>query len=163
MIFLVNREKGGRDLAHTIVIENAGVADLQQIYQLQCRVFHEEQGIPLADIPLTAAKKPQWWCAKLDQKIVGAVAVWREDGVTHWGRFLVAPAYRGRHIGSQLARESLAAIFAQGVEKVTLEARASTVKILLSLGGSVTGAEKLFYQGTITPMVIAQQSFSQGK
>ena len=76
------------------------------------------------------AKNPVCRCAESDGKIYAATAAWKENDETHWGRFAVFPAARGRHIGTELARFSFAELFGMGVDKIYMDARDATVKIL---------------------------------
>ncbi len=90
------------------------------------------------------AKKPICWCAEADGKIYAAAAAWKENTETHWGRFAVFPAARGKHIGTTLARISFDDLFDMGVDKIYMDARDATVKIVCGMGGRVIGAHISF-------------------
>lgn len=66
-------------------------------------------------------------------------AAWQEGSETHWGRFVVLPAFRGRHIGSRLARFSFDDLFAMGVDRIHMDARETTVRIVCGMGGRIVG------------------------
>lgn len=134
--------------------------DLEQIMDLQVRVFTGEQHIPADMVYSVERAHPQWWCAKEGRRVLGAVAAWQEEGVTHWGRFVTEPALRGRGIGKALARESLTALFAQGVPRVYMEAREATVHIICGMGGRVIGRPEPFFIGTVTPVEITPADFT---
>ena len=85
-----------------IVFRKAAIKDMPRIIELQTKIFSGEQNIPSDDISGFLARKPQCWCAVLHDAVIGAVAAWKENEVTHWGRFVTDPAYRGRYIGEKL-------------------------------------------------------------
>ncbi len=89
-----------------IVFREATEKDLPQIIDLQMRIFDGEQKIPPDDISEFLIRKPQCWCAVLNDIVIGAVAAWKEDNIVHWGRFVTDPDYRGHRIGTQIARLS---------------------------------------------------------
>jgi predicted GNAT family N-acyltransferase len=107
------------------------------------------------------AKEPVCWCAESpkDGKIYAAVAAWKENGETHWGRFVVFPAARGHHLGTELARTSFDDLFDMGVDKVYMDARDATVKIVCGMGGRVVGESYKFYEGNVTPVVLEKKDY----
>lgn len=135
--------------------------DLPEIMALQVQVFTGEQQIPESLVRSVQDAQPQWWCAKQDGKLLGTVAAWQENGVTHWGRFAVQSAHRNRGIGKQLARYSLEQLFAQQVQKIYMEAREATVHIICQMGGVVIGPAEPFFVGTVTPVELTSKDFIQ--
>lgn len=144
-------------------IRIAETEEIAEIYELEKRIFFGEQGIPAELIPVAQENTPIWWCAKAGGDLVGAVCAWKEEGQTHWGRFAISSACRGKHIGSQLLEASAEALFQAGVEQILCEAREQTVHIVKKLGGVITGDPIEFYEGTCTPMVLQRSSYLQKK
>ena len=68
-----------------------------------------------------------------------------ENGVLHWGRFVTNSRYRGLHIGTQLARRCFDDLFSQGYTQVYMEAREVTVKMIVNMGGEITGETVPFF------------------
>ena len=97
-----------------LVFRRAGKTDLPHILAMQADIFHGEQGIPDDDVGAFLQKRPICWCAGSGGVLCAAAAAWQEGSETHWGRFVVLPAFRGRHIGSRLARFSFDDLFAMG-------------------------------------------------
>ena len=126
---------------------------------LQKKVFHFEQNIPADDIEGFLDRNPMCWCAVCDDKIVSAAAAWEENGVLHWGRFVTNSRYRGLHIGTQLARRCFDDLFSQGYTQIYMEAREVTVKMIVNMGGEITGETVPFFAGTVTPLILKKESY----
>jgi len=142
-----------------IVFRKATEKDLPQIINLQTRIFNGEQKIPSGDISEFLDRKPQCWCAVLNNIVIGAVAAWKENNAVHWGRFVTDPDYRGNRIGTQIAQMSFDDLFAQGVEEIYMEARAVTAEIVCNMGGQIIGEPEPFYVGTITPVILRKSNY----
>lgn len=142
-----------------IVIRHPTKEELPQVLDLQNRVFHGEQQIPLDDPAEFLAKNPRFWCADQNGKIVGIVCAWKEDGKTHCGRFAVEPELRGQKIGGQLVRKFFDDLFAEGEEELYMEGREVTVKLVTGMGGKIVGETVPFYAGTITPMILRREDY----
>ena len=94
-----------------------------------------------------------------DGEIIGTAIAWLEDGIMHWGRFVVLLPYRGKKIGPKLARYSFEDLFSTGVEEIHMTARDTTVKIVCDMGGEVTGEPYEFYKGCVTPVVLKRGNY----
>lgn len=75
------------------------------------------------------------------------------------GPLVVLPAFRGRHIGSRLARFSFDDLFAMGVDRIHMDARETTVRIVCGMGGRIVGEPAAFYRGTVTPVVLERHAY----
>ena len=139
----------------------ASAEDLPHIMDLQVQVFTGEQCIPEEMVRAVQNAKPTWYCAELDGVPAGTVAVWQENGETHWGRFAVRPDLRGHGIGTALARYSLEQSFSRGIRRICMEAREATVHIICKMGGQVTGEAVPFFVGTVTPVEISAADFEK--
>jgi DNA-binding MarR family transcriptional regulator/predicted GNAT family N-acyltransferase len=131
---------------------------LPEVTKLLSETFAQEQNIPAELISLPAHLKSQCWIVRSGEYVLGTVAGWHENNHWHWGRFAVNPGYRGMGIGKQLARVSLQEMLEQ-TDKVLLDARDSTVKIISDLGGVITGPTTDFYGMPITPMRLKKEDF----
>ncbi len=144
-----------------LILRKAGLRDMEDVMQLQIDVFEGEQRIPSKLIPLPEDKSPRWWCALIGTTLVGAVAAWNENSQIHWGRFATRQNYRGLHIGTKLAQYSLEDLFSQQTEEIYMDARDATVKIICNMGGKIAGEPIVFYDGTITPIVLYEKEFKR--
>ncbi len=144
-----------------LIFRQARKDEMPRILAMQADIFHGEQGIPADDIDTFLAKKPICWCAKskIDGKIYAATAAWQENEETHWGRFVVFPAARGKHIGTKLAKVSFDELFNMGIEKIYMDARDATVRIVCGMGGHITGESYKFYEGNVTPVVLEKRDY----
>jgi DNA-binding MarR family transcriptional regulator len=129
-----------------------------EVMRLLTETFSLEQNIPAELISLPPQLSSQCWIVRAGEYILGTVAGWQENSHWHWGRFAVDPCYRGMGIGKQLARVSLGEMLTQ-TDKVLLDARDSTVKIISDLGGIITGPTTDFYGMPITPMRLKKEDF----
>lgn len=141
-----------------ITYRKAHTNETDHILELMADIFTGEQGIPREDVIAFIDKDPVIWCAVKVSIICGAVAAWKENGETHWGRFVISADMRGKHIGINLAKHSLEDIFKYGTEKIIIEARDSTTKIIRSLGGIITGDPFIFYSSNVTPLVLYKEN-----
>lgn len=148
-------------MINDLILRKATNPDMGNIIKLEIDVFHREQQIPSAMIPLPDENSPQWWCALLDASIVGAVAAWTDNNRVHWGRFATKRTYRGLHIGQKLAQFSLEDLFSQGIEEIHLDARDITVKIICEMGGKIIGKPTLFYDSNVTPVVLYRKDYME--
>jgi len=131
---------------------------LPEVTKLLTETFAQEQNIPAELISLPPQLKSQCWIVRSGEYVLGTVSCWYENNHWHWGRFAVNPCYRGMGIGKQLARVSLQEMLEQ-TDKVLLDARDSTVKIISDLGGIITGPTTDFYGMPITPMRLKKEDF----
>jgi DNA-binding MarR family transcriptional regulator/predicted GNAT family N-acyltransferase len=129
-----------------------------EVTKLLSETFAKEQNIPAELISLPPQLKSQCWIVRSGEYVLGTVSCWYENNHWHWGRFAVNPCYRGMGIGKQLARVSLQEMLEQ-TDKVLLDARDSTVKIISDLGGVITGPTTDFYGMPITPMRLKKEDF----
>lgn len=142
-----------------IVVRRAEEKDMEEIMELQIATFTGEQEIPADLIWLPQESRPQWWGAFCGEKLMGAVASWKEDGFQLAGRFAVVPGSRGLGLGKKLAEKAFDDLFAQGVEEIYMEARDVSVHIVQAMGGEIIGPAFDFYRGTVTPMKIRREKW----
>ena len=142
-----------------IIFRRAHESEYTKIIVLQSNIFHTEQGIPEDDVNEILSRLPICWCAEYNGEIIGTALAWKENGIMHWGRFVVIPSMRGHRIGPSLARYSFEDLFAQGVDEIHMTARDTTVKIVCDMGGVVTGDPKPFYDGNVTPVVLKRENY----
>lgn len=144
-------------------IRRALPEEFHQLRELATQVFETEQDIPRALDHMCPDWLPQWWCLEEDGVLLGCVALFREDDAWHMGRFVLSPALRGRHMGTQLLEVALHDVFQQDIDEVTMEARDTTVHILKKFGAEVTGAPFPFYRGQVTPMRLTRAAYRQSR
>ncbi|CAM2949360.1 GNAT family N-acetyltransferase [Vibrio neptunius] len=136
------------------------IEELKPVYRAEIDTlirdtFSGEQNIPPHLVPLSAGIPQKWWSARSGEYVLGAVACWEENGMWHWGRFVVDNRFRGLGIGKALARYSLAQIL-QETNEVQIDARDITVNIVKDLGGEFFGDKIDFYGMPVTPMRITR-------
>lgn len=162
-IKLIIDEVGVIEKDSNIIMEKVSPNYIEDVIRLATDVFTNEQNIPANLVPLNEDLQPIWWCARIDEVIIGISASWRENDEWHWGRYAVDKSLRGKGIGKKLAMFSLNEIFNLGVEEIYSEARDITVKMLGKLGCEVTGEPVNFYGDSVTPIIIKKSDFIQAK
>lgn len=86
--------------------------------------------------------------AKVDNKAVGYIGVWRILNEGHITNVAVHPDYRGRGIGSALVEELLSLCTKEGIDAFTLEVRESNLvaqHIYKQFGFEKSGVRKKYY------------------
>jgi predicted GNAT family N-acyltransferase len=121
-------------------------------------VFYKEQNIPKTLIPLRSDHQI-WWCVRRSNQLVGVVAAWEDQSEWHWGRLAIDKEVRGLGLGKKLVIKSLDELFQMGIEKVVIDARDITVRMVENLGGKITGKKVLFYGNPITPMELRKSDY----
>jgi ribosomal protein S18 acetylase RimI-like enzyme len=153
-IHLSDKERISLFNGSRIKIEKVLSNYMDDVTRIATEIFTHEQNIPENLIPINEDLKPVWWCAKVESDIIGVVAGWTENNQWHWGRFAVDRRLRGLGIGKKLAVFSLNEIFNLGVEKIFIEARDITVRMLKQLGSEVVGEPIDIYGEPVTPITI---------
>ncbi len=142
-----------------IKIEEVSSNFMDDAVRLATEVFTNEQNIPEKLIPINEDLSPIWWCARVEEDIVGVIASWTENNQWHLGRFAVDRRLRGLGIGKKMITFSLNEIFNLGAEKVFIEARDITIRILEQFGCKVVGKSMDFYGEPVTPGTIKKCDF----
>lgn len=132
---------------------------LPEIMALVDDVFTGEQGIPQEMNPIAPDRQPVWWYVLEEGRIVAAAAAYCLDGEWHMGRIAVAKPARGRGIGTRLIRHALREIFDMGAQRVRMEARDATVRIVRRMGAEMAGEPFGFYGANVTPVVVEKGKF----
>lgn len=159
-IMLRDKEKISSSNESQIKLEKVLSSHIDTVIKIATEVFTYEQNIPENLIPINEEMKPIWWCAKAGEDIIGVVAAWNESNQWHWGRFAVDKNLRGLGIGKKLAMFSLNEVFNLGAEKIFIEARDITVRMLAQLGCKVIGEPVDFYGEAVTPIIIKRCDFT---
>ena len=132
---------------------------MEAVMALNIATFTGEQGIPADMIAIPETQRPRWWCVFLGDRLVGTVAGYYDGDDFHMGRFAVDPALRGHRIGKQLVEYAFTDAFASGIERVDMECRDVTVRILLAMGARISGESFEFFGAQVTPMVMLKQDY----
>ena len=141
-----------------MTVQQATDKDMVEIMALVTHTFAHEQGIPEEMIPIPAEKDPHWWYIRQEGRIAATVALYREGEEWHMGRLAVDPSLRGGHIATQLLETAIPAVFAMGIDTIYTDSRDTTVHILRKFGGEVAGETGVFFNGSITPVVLKREN-----
>lgn len=134
--------------------------EMDTVLQLERAVFACEQNIPDHLIPIPQTLRPEWWCVRISDKIVGSVAGWIEQDQWHWGRFAIDQSLRSQGIGKKLAEYSLNEIFKLDAEEIYIEARDIAARMLVQFGAEVVGEPVDFYGQPVTPIILRKGAYN---
>ena len=143
-----------------IKIERVSPNYMDDSIRLATEVFTYEQNIPEKLIPVNDDLNPIWWCARIGEDIIGVIAGWIENNQWHLGRIAVDKRLRSLGIGKKMVTFSLNEIFNLNVEKVYIEARDMTVRMLKQFGCEIVGETIDFYGEPVTPITIKKSDFN---
>ena len=127
-------------------------------YDFLEQVFTKEQNIPKELIPLENDNQ-KWWCIRNANEVQGVVAAWTVDSQWHMGRLATDEKLRGLGLGTKLMIQAIDDLFQIETESIAFDARDIAVKIVLKLGGKVTGESYCFFDMPLTPMVLYKEDF----
>lgn len=133
--------------------------DLEEIMHIQEEVFTNEQEIPIEMLGIEEEQNPRWYLALDGKQIIGTCCAWVEEGKTHFGRFAIRNSYRGKHIGKQLLQYAYDDLFANGEEILWMEARDTSVHLIVQMGGEVIGEPVQFTNDRITPIILEKNKY----
>ena len=142
-----------------LIVRRADAREVPVLMDMQTRIFSEEQGIPAALVREVTGREPRFWVAVLDGRVVGGAAAWEEENGVHLGRFVVTAPLRARHIGRRILRCAFDELFADGAERVRMEARDVTVRLVCAMGGEIVGEPSPFFVGDVTPVLLEKSAY----
>ncbi|PSL07209.1 GNAT family N-acetyltransferase [Cecembia rubra] len=140
-----------------LIIVQLSDAQMALAIELMEMVFSLEQNIPSSYLPVKFLPQKSWG-AFHKQKLIALATAWWEGNIWHWGRYAVAPDWRGKGIGKKLAEQSIKELLDDGVNEIHIDARDITVSLLSKLGAKIIGETFDFY-GNVTPMRLTNQDF----
>jgi len=130
-----------------IVIELMKVDDIKNVVEVENKSFtipwHEE-----SFVQELANNLALYLVAKIEEKAVGYVGVWKILNEGHITNVAVHPDYRNKGIGKALVSELLLLCIKDGINSFTLEVRESNLiaqKLYKDLGFEEAGIRKKYY------------------
>jgi len=149
-----------------VTIRKGTIADMDAIMALLESIFEGEQDIPHQLHAVPESQKPEWWCADLDGRVVGTVALYlMEDGHWHMGRFVLSGNLRGQHVATRLLYAAMDDVFSpeRDIDIIYTESRDATVHILEKMGGIIVGEPREFYKGAVTPVNLRKEDYLRNR
>ena len=147
-----------------VTIRKAAAADMGAVMELLESIFEGEQDIPRQMLAVPESQKPEWWCAELDGRVVGTVALYlMEDGHWHMGRFVLSGELRGQHVATRLLYFAMDDVFSRDIDIIYTESRDATVHILEKMGGVVVGEPRAFFKGAVTPVNLRKEDYLRNR
>lgn len=141
------------------ICRKANLDDIDAIDEIQESVFTTEQDIPVDMLSVDESNQPVWYVIEKEGTIVGTCCCWRERGLVHFGRLAIIQEERGNRLGEQLVQYAFDDIFANGVDKLYMECRDSSVHIMSKLGAEVFGETFEFFGDACTPVILRKEDY----
>lgn len=142
-----------------LIVRRARPEEVPELMEMQTKIFSEEQGIPAELVREVTGRSPRFWCAELDGRLIGGAASWEEENGVHLGRFVVLPPLRAQHIGRQILRCAIDELFESGVERIHMEARDVTTRLVCAMGGEILGEPYPFYIGDAWTLQLEKSAY----
>jgi len=122
--------------------------DLERIMEIEHASFSSPWSPHAFISELKDNEYARYFCLELDEEIIGYMGLWfiLEEG--HITNVAIAPAYRGKRRGEVLMRSVIQTMAKEGMERMTLEVRASNMpaqRLYGRLGFVTAGVRKGYY------------------
>lgn len=125
--------------------------DLQAILEIEHASFSTPWSLQAFIAELRDNEYARYLCLELDGKVIGYMGLWFILDEGHITNVAIAPYYRGQHWGEYLMRSMMDKMAEQGMERMTLEVRASNStaqSLYKKLGFTTAGIRKGYYADT---------------
>lgn len=122
--------------------------DLQAILEIEHAAFSTPWSLKAFIAELKDNEYARYLCLELDGQVIGYMGLWFILDEGHITNVAIAPNYRGQHWGEYLMRSMMSRMVEEGMERMTLEVRASNFSaqsLYKRLGFTVAGVRKGYY------------------
>lgn len=125
--------------------------DLEVIMEIEAASFSTPWSLQAFKAELKDNEYARYFCLELDGKVSGYMGLWFILDEGHITNVAISPRYRGQHWGEFLMRSVMRKMVLEGMERMTLEVRASNSpaqSLYTRLGFSTAGVRKGYYADT---------------
>lgn len=125
--------------------------DLEAILEIEIAAFPTPWTLQAFKAELKDNEYARYVCLELDGKVIGYMGLWFILDEGHITNVAIAPNYRGQKWGEFLMRSVMRKMTEEGMERMTLEVRASNSlaqSLYSRLGFSTAGVRKGYYADT---------------
>ncbi len=125
--------------------------DLEAIMEIEIAAFSTPWSLQAFKAELKDNEYARYVCLELDGKVIGYMGLWFILDEGHITNVAIAPNYRGQNWGEFLMRSVMKKMMEEGMERMTLEVRASNSpaqSLYSRLGFSIAGVRKGYYADT---------------
>lgn len=140
-------------------------SDLKRIMEIEHASFSAPWSLHAFISELSENEYARYFCLELDGQVIGYMGLWfiLEEG--HITNVAIAPDYRGQRKGEILMRSVMQMMRQEGMERMTLEVRASNTvarKLYERLGFGAAGVRKGYYSDNREDAVIMWLDLQEG-
>ena len=132
-------------------------SDLKRIMEIEHACFSAPWSLHAFISELSENEYARYFCLELDGRVIGYMGLWfiLEEG--HITNVAIAPEYRGQRKGEILMRSVMQMMIQEGMERMTLEVRASNTgarRLYERLGFVAAGVRKGYYSDNCEDAII---------
>ncbi len=127
------------------------LGDLQAIITIERASFSTPWSLEAFKTELKDNEYARYLCLELEGQVIGYMGLWFILDEGHITNIAITPNHRGQHWGELLMRSVMEEMVEQGMERMTLEVRASNYpaqSLYKRLGFAIAGVRKGYYVDT---------------
>lgn len=131
-----------------MVLRRMMLQDVEQVLRVEQRCFTAPWSRQAFVTELVDNRLAQYLVLEHEGVVVGYIGVWLVIDEGHITNVAVDPDYRGQHLGEYLMRSAMANCAAQGMQRITLEVRATNAvaqNLYTKLGFVAVGKRRGYY------------------
>ncbi len=133
------------------IVRPMQMEDLQAILEIERTSFSTPWSLQAFKAELKDNEYARYLCLELEGQVIGYMGLWFILDEGHITNIAIAPNFRGQHWGEYLMRSMMDRMVEQGMERMTLEVRASNSpaqSLYKRLGFATAGVRKGYYADT---------------
>lgn len=133
------------------IVRPMQMEDLQAILEIERTSFSTPWSLQAFKAELKDNEYARYLCLELEGQVIGYMGLWFILDEGHITNIAIAPNFRGQHWGEYLMRSMMGRMVEQGMERMTLEVRASNSpaqSLYKRLGFATAGVRKGYYADT---------------
>ena len=133
------------------IVRPMQMEDLQAILEIERTSFTTPWSLQAFKAELKDNEYARYLCLELEGQVIGYMGLWFILDEGHITNIAIAPNFRGQHWGEYLMRSMMDRMVEQGMERMTLEVRASNSpaqSLYKRLGFATAGVRKGYYADT---------------
>ena len=133
------------------IVRPMKINDLEVILEIERDSFSTPWSLQAFKAELIDNEYARYYCLELDGQTIGYMGLWFILDEGHITNIAITPSYRGQHWGEFLMRNVMKKMVDAGMERMTLEVRASNSpaqSLYSRLGFNTAGVRKGYYADT---------------
>jgi [ribosomal protein S18]-alanine N-acetyltransferase len=133
------------------IVRPMHIDDLEAVLKIECVSFTIPWTLEAFQTELIDNEYARYLCIELEGQVIGYMGLWFILDEGHITNIAITPNHRGQHWGEYLMRSVMKKMVDEGMERMTLEVRASNSlaqSLYKRLGFTIAGVRKGYYADT---------------